>query len=95
MSENNAAKPVNKAEKTPAAKAPKGDVVSARESATKTVKVIWTLDRCKKYARRFATEAVWASAASASYKAAVAHGWKDECVAQMGRPVQANFKKAA
>src|SRR5262245_49876294 len=50
----------------------------------KVFKAKWTLDRCKRYARRFPSENVWAASAPASYKAACAHGWKDQCVAEMG-----------
>lgn len=49
----------------------------------KVFKAKWTLERCKRYARRFTSETVWASASPASYKAAVAHGWRDQCVAEM------------
>ncbi len=59
----------------------KVDVVSSKQM-NKVEKLKWTLDRCKKFARRYPSEAVWASCHSSSYKAAVAHGWKEACLNQ-------------
>lgn len=63
--------------------------------ANKVIKAEWTLDRCKRYARRFESEAVWASAASASYKAAIAHGWREDCLSEMKNYNSTATKKAA
>jgi hypothetical protein len=62
----------------------KGDVVIAPETA-RVIKMEWTLERCMKYARRYSTETMWASGSPASYKSALAHGWRDQCVAEMQR----------
>lgn len=96
MSENTAPKKVE-ATKAPSkdVKKAKGDVVSARDSGAKVLKAKWTLERCQRYARRYPNEVTWSSAASASYKAAVAHGWTAECVAQMGHKHNNVVKKAA
>lgn len=63
--------------------------------SAKVFKAKWTLDRCKRYARRFTTETVWASSSPASYKAAVAHGWRDQCVAELGNTSGASLNKKA
>lgn len=61
-------------------------------------KAPWTLERCKKYARRYSTEVLWASQAQSSYKSAVAHGWLEECLQAMtqnqGKVVHVNFGKS-
>lgn len=70
--------------------------VVKRQEIKRVAKTPWTLERCVKYARRYANEGVWASASPASYKSAVAHGWRDQCLAAMtagGTVVKANFKK--
>ena len=87
-STENKAKSANQAEKSV-------DVVTS--SQKKVEKLKWTLERCKKYARRFPNEAVWASCHSSSYKAAVAHGWKEACLNQssVNTSTGTSFKKAA
>lgn len=65
------------------AKAKGSEIVKGKETVKKTEKVRWTLQRCQKYARRFETEAAWAAGAPASYKSAVAHGWADQCRAEL------------
>jgi hypothetical protein len=71
------------AAKDGAGKEKAGNIVKAKEAQKQEIKVEWTLERCLKYARRYPNEAVWASDSPASYKSAVAHGWKDQCVAAM------------
>ena len=90
MSEKATAKPAA------AKEAKKSDTVKGREAVQKDSKVKWTLQRCQKYARRYTTENAWSSSAISSYKAAVAHGWKEECLGQMGKTTNStSFKKAA
>jgi len=70
----------------------KADVVKS-ENAAKASGPKWTLARCQKYARRFASESQWAAGAPSSYKSAAAHGWLDQCLAVMGGKVIAgNFR---
>lgn len=92
MSEAKAKSTENKSAKTAA----KVDVVSSKQ-LNKVEKLKWTLERCKKFARRYPSEAVWASCHSSSYKAAVAHGWKAECLNQSSTSNSNGnqFKKAA
>ena len=92
MSEKPTTKPAK--EKTENKKETKDpNIVSA--PVAKVIKAEWTLERCKRYARRFPTEAIWASAAQASYKAAVARGWRDECLAEQGKFYGTPTKRAA
>lgn len=71
-------------------------VVSGKNTpAAKVFEAKWTLERCKRYARRFANEATWASCAPASYKAACAHGWRDACVNQTTTTTNKTPKRAA
>lgn len=77
------------------AKEKSGNVVKAKE-VVKRERTSWTLERAMKYARRFPNESVWASASPASYKSAVAHGWKDQCLAAQnagGKVIPAKFPK--
>jgi hypothetical protein len=77
MSEN---KEAPKAKKEKKAEGGDGEeVVHAHVSRVKK-KSLWTLERCKKYARRFKTEIEWAAGAPASYKSAQAHGWVAQCM---------------
>lgn len=55
---------------------------AAPRPVTKHTKVPWTLQRCKKAARRFHSEEEWRLGAPSSYKSATAHGWATECIAQ-------------
>jgi hypothetical protein len=80
--EKSAAKP-NAAAKDGANKEKAGNVVKAKDAQKKEVKVEWTLERCMKYARGYPDEAVWASDSPASYKSALANGWRDQCVQAM------------
>lgn len=59
----------------------------AQENKKEKKQSRWTLDLCKKYARRFDSAEAWAKGAPACYKAAVAHGWEKECVKVMQAPV--------
>jgi hypothetical protein len=43
----------------------------------------WTLEKCQKAARRFASPEEWAQGAPSSYKAAVARGWEHDCTQHM------------
>jgi hypothetical protein len=74
MSESKEA-PKAKKEKKPEG----GEVVHAHVTRVKK-KSGWTLERCKKYARRFKTEMEWAAGAPASYKSAQAQGWLAQCM---------------
>jgi hypothetical protein len=81
MSENAAAAapaaaPEKKDQKVQGKKAP--------QQHAKLKKIPWTIQRCKKIARRFHSEAEWKAGAPSSYKSATAHGWVAECVAQYG-----------
>lgn len=42
-------------------------------------KKIWTLEKCKKVAKRFSSREDWKTGAPASYKSAVSHKWDQEC----------------
>jgi hypothetical protein len=72
----------NTDKRTTEKKTSKDDVLVSKESA-KAEKLSWTLERCKKYARQYTSEVLWASGAPASYKSAVAHGWRDICLAEI------------
>lgn len=50
-------------------------------------KSAWSLQRCRKAARRFGSREDWAVGAPSSYKAAVSRGWAEECTKHM-RPVR-------
>jgi hypothetical protein len=43
----------------------------------------WTLEKCQKAARRFASPEEWAKGAPSSYKAAVSRGWEHDCTQHM------------
>jgi hypothetical protein len=96
------AKDTTKEKKTDAAatgdkKAKAAKTVVAKK-AKEVTKVVWTLERCQKFARRFPTEQVWAATHSSSYKSATAHGWIAACVAELGKNTGGkvftpNFKK--
>lgn len=43
----------------------------------------WTLELCKKYAKRFHSIDEWRFGSPSCYKAAVARGWEKECAAVM------------
>ena len=101
MSDKSAEKAPKKeaAEKTATAEGKKdnGNKIVKKADVKRVERAPWTLERCLKYSRRYPTEAIWASTASASYKSAVAHGWRDQCLAEMqklaGTVVTGNFKK--
>ena len=95
MSEKATAKPAEKEAK----KDVKSEVVKAKDQQAKREKQEWTLEKCMKYARRSTSEALWASTSPASYKSAVAHGWRDQCLAEIekaksGKVVTGNFNSA-
>jgi hypothetical protein len=99
MSEKTQAQTQAKPAAKEAKKETKNEVVKAQESQSKRIKKVWTLEKCAKYARRFTSEAIWASGAPSSYKSAVAHGWKDQCLAEMekakSKVVSGNFSKTS
>ena len=43
----------------------------------------WTLEKCQKAARRFASPEEWSRGAPSSYKAAIARGWEHDCTKHM------------
>ena len=77
MSENKEAPKAKKEKKTDNAEGE--SVVHVHQTRVKT-KSSWTLDKCKKFARRFKNETEWASGSPASYKSAQAHGWVAQCM---------------
>jgi hypothetical protein len=87
MAENKEAAKAKKEKKTDGDEG--GEVVHAHVTRAKK-KSNWTLDRCKKYARRFKTELEWAEGAPASYKSAQAHGWVAQCL-----PVSKSARRAS
>jgi hypothetical protein len=96
----NTAEKTEKTVKTAKTTAQKDGVVSSRDENSTREKIVWTLERCQRYARRYSSEILWASDAPASYKSAVAHGWLAECLtamttAQKGKKVTSgNFGKS-
>lgn len=52
-------------------------------------KKIWTLEKCKKIAKRFSSRDEWKTGAPASYKSAVSHKWDQECCQLMKPAPQA------
>lgn len=78
MSENKEA-PKEKKDKKKAEVDGGESVVHVHQARTKK-KSIWTLERCQKFARRFASEAEWAAGSPSSYKSAQAHGWTALCI---------------
>ncbi len=84
MSDKTAAKTAPKEKAKQSNKeASKDQIVKSRDEGRAPKKPLWTLARCKKYARRYPTETLWASGAPASYKSALAHGWRDQCVVEI------------
>lgn len=83
----------------PAAK----DTAKKKESGTPTQnsretekKPKWTLQRCRKIARRFDSVKQWQFGAPSSFKSAQAHGWVDAIEDQVWKnPQPARQKKAA
>jgi len=67
----------------------KGEVVNSGTPQKKREKEKWSLERCKKAASRFIEEGAWKAGAPSSYKAAVSHGWREQCVAHMSGNVVA------
>lgn len=43
----------------------------------------WTLERCRKYARRYKSETEWIAGSPASYKAATYWNWVEQCCEHM------------
>ena len=75
-----------------------------KKQEEKTKKTPWTLQRCKKVARRYPDEEQWKYGAPSSYKAAYAKGWTKEClsvikssgqVTKIQRTPQKQHKKVA
>jgi hypothetical protein len=67
-------------------KAKEGDV-KERQTFARERGSQWTLERCRKYARRFKTEAEWMAGNPSSYKAAAHWGWVKACCEHMtGKP---------
>jgi len=59
----------------------------------KATKQPWTVERCKKNARRFATADDWKHGAPSSYKAAESKGWIKECCGHMQAGAKSTNKK--
>ena len=78
MADNKEA-PKAKKEKKPAEGAEGESVVHAHVTRVKT-KSKWTLEKCKKFARRFKSEMEWSEGSPSSYKSAQAHGWVAQCM---------------
>lgn len=77
MSEATEKKPADaKAGEKKAKKAPAAAILNPDKNKNSS----WTLERCKKAARRFTNEAEWCAGAPAAYKSAVAHGWVAQCL---------------
>ena len=53
--------------------------LQTKQSEEKIKKASWTLERCKKTARRYASTEEWQKGAPSSYKAASAKGWIQNC----------------
>ncbi len=87
-----ATKTTTAAKETTTAKAATNGVVKSEKQATKATGPKWTLERCQKYARRFSNEAQWAAGSPASYKSAVAHGWREQCLQVTGKVLTGNFR---
>ena len=77
MSENKAAPKAKKEKKSEGEESE--SVVHVHHTRVKS-KSKWTLDKCKKSAHRFKTEADWSIGSPASYKSALAHGWVAQCM---------------
>lgn len=90
MGENNEAKAENNAAgKGTKKKAEGGEELNLNNHnhATKEKrKSRWTVEACKKAARRFDSREAWAQGAPSSYKSAVAHGWEAECLKVLRKP---------
>jgi hypothetical protein len=57
--------------------------VEPQVETKKKVKMVWTLEKCKKIASRFTTREEWIHGAPSAFKAATARGWDVECCAHM------------
>ncbi len=84
----------------PAAKeaaAKKEKAKSHEQNSRETVKKAkWTLQRCRKIARRFDTLKQWQFGAPSSFKSAQAHGWVETIEDQVWKnPQPVRTKKAA
>lgn len=91
MGENKEAKTENAAGKGTKKKAAEGAGeelnLNTNNHATKEKrKSRWTIEACKKAARRFDSRDAWAQGAPSSYKSAVAHGWEAECLKVLRKP---------
>ena len=82
MSEATEAKTAEKgAEATKPAKVKKAPSVSMAD--TKKKKDKWTVGRCQRVAKRFASVQEWEFGAPSSFKAATSKGWIKECSGHM------------
>jgi len=84
----------------PAAKegaAKKEKAKATEQNSRETVKKPkWTLQRCRKIARRFDSVKQWQFGAPSSFKSAEAHGWVDTIEDQVWKnPQPVHHKKAA
>ncbi len=77
MSEEKAKKPGKPAAAAGATAGTEG----AAQYTQKKKKTPWTIERCKKFARRYSNLQQWESGSPSSFKAANAHGWINECKA--------------
>ena len=64
-------------------KANKEDGVKERQTFERQRGSQWTLERCRKYARRYTSEAEWVAGSPASYKAATYWNWVEQCCEHM------------
>ena len=74
MSEQNA----KAGEEAKTEKKPKSHKIDREHKKSK-----WTIERCSKVARRFASLEEWETGAPSSFKAASAHDWVAKCAAHM------------
>jgi hypothetical protein len=60
----------------------------------KVEKQAWTIERVKRAAKRFTTRDAWRAGAPASYKAAEAKGWMNQCCGHMTTTTKSSRKSA-
>lgn len=69
---------------------------STADYSQKKKKTAWSVERCKKFARRFHNEQEWQAGSPSSYKAAVARGWVKECASLFKKaPASRPLRKSA
>ncbi len=92
MGDNKEAKAENKAEAKTDKKKKKTEggeelnLTNNTHEAKEKKKSRWSLETCKKAARRFDSRDAWAQGAPSSYKSACAHGWEAECLKVLRKP---------